>query len=127
MSDEFEATDYIQVQRHKLTLAVTYLEELTGVLVSIIDSNTATVDANVKANTEVLGHEWLLGTVWLQHHLSLQEGTLGSTRVDLLGLSNHDRFIFQEVENSDLADAVVLETAFNNALFEITTETEHLY
>lgn len=108
-------------------LLANVLEELTSVLISVINSNTSAIDANVETDTEILGHERLLGSIWLEHHLSLQEGTLRSTRVDLLGLSDHNGFVFKEVEHSHLANAMVLQATLDNALFEITLESEYLF
>ena len=96
-------------------------------MISIVDSNATTVDSNVKTNTEILRHKWFLRSVRLEDHLSLEESTLWGTRINLLGLSDHNRLIFEEVENGHLTKAVVFQTAFDNTFFEITLESQNLY
>jgi len=49
----------------------TYVEELSGVLVSVGDTDGAAMDSDVAANHEVLGHEGGLA-VALEDHLSLE-------------------------------------------------------
>ena len=63
----------------------------------------------------------------LQHHLALEEDTLRSAAVDLLGLADHNGVIFEVVENDQLADLVVLKTALNDALLEVAVESQNLY
>jgi hypothetical protein len=65
--------------------------------------------------------------ILLQHHLSLEEDALGSATVDFLGFIDGDGVVFEVVEDDDLADAVVLKSAFDNALLEITEKSEDLY
>jgi len=103
------------------------IEKLTSVLISIVDSNATAIDSNIKTNTEVLRQEWLLRSVWLEDHLSLEESTLRGTRINLLRLGDHDRLVFKEIENGNLAKAVVFQTAFDNAFFEITLESQNLF
>jgi hypothetical protein len=39
-------------------MKVTYFKELSSVLICIINADCATMDTNVEANSEVLGHKW---------------------------------------------------------------------
>lgn len=59
--------------------------------------------------------------------MSFEEGALGDSRVHLLGLSDHDRLVFQVVENQGFSNSEVLETALDNALFGVCEEFEDLY
>jgi len=104
----------------------TYVEELSGVLVSVGDTDGAAMDSDVAANHEVLGHEGGLA-VALEDHLSLEEGTLGDASVGLLGLDDHDRLVFEEVVNEDGMNSEIFKSAFDNALFEVTVKAEDLY
>ena len=63
----------------------------------------------------------------LQDHLSLEEDTLRSAAVLLSGLTDHDRVILQVVQDDQLANAVVLEAALNDAFLEVTIKSEDLY
>lgn len=67
-----------------------YLEELSGVVITVVDSNLASIDADVETDVEVLGQEGGLGAVLLENHLALEEGTLEGSTVGLAGLSDHD-------------------------------------
>jgi len=67
----------------------TYIKELSCVLISVIDTDCTSMDANIKTNTEVLRHEWA-HTITFKDHLALKECTLRNTRVHLLGLNNHN-------------------------------------
>lgn len=71
------------------------------------------MDANVEANTEVLGHEGG-HVVTLEHHLALEEGSLGHAGVLDLGFDDHDRFILEEVVDEHFVVTVVLKTRFDN-------------
>ena len=62
----------------------------------------------------------------LENDLAFQESALWNARVDLLGLSDHDRLVFQVVEDGHLPDAIVLETALDDMLLEVTIEAEDL-
>ena len=86
----------------------TYNHELSGVLISIVDSENATIDGNIKANREVGRHEGLLRAIALEDHVSLKEGTLGHSTVLLLRLSDHDGLVFKVVEDHSLSDSEVL-------------------
>jgi hypothetical protein len=92
-------------------------------LITVVDSDSAAKDAYVKANSEVSGQQWGAGTVLLQHHLTLEENSLGCATVDLLGLTDHDCMIFQVVEHNQLPDSVILQPALHDALLEITEKS----
>ena len=62
----------------------------------------------------------------LENDLAFQESALWNARVDLLGLSDHDRLVFQVVEDCHLPDAIVLEAALDDMLLEVTIEAEDL-
>lgn len=66
-----------------------FLKEFPSVLITVGNADCASVDSHIEADTEVLGHEWTL-SISLQHHLAVEEGTLGHTRVDLFGLNHED-------------------------------------
>lgn len=83
------------------------------------------MDSNVEADAEVLRHEGG-HVVALEHHLALEESTLGDTGVLNLRLDNHDRLVLEEVVDEHLVHSVVFETSFNDALFEVTVEAENL-
>jgi len=100
------------------------LIERTSVLITVKDANAAAIDLRVCANLEVVWHE--RASVSLQDDLTLEESTLGDTRVDLFGLSEHDGLVFQVVEDGDFSVSGVLETAFDNVLFEVTEESQDL-
>jgi hypothetical protein len=102
----------------------TYSVEGSGVVIAVVDANLTTVDASVAADAEVVWHERV--AVGLQKHVTLEEGTLGRSGVDLLGLTNHDRLVFQVVEDGDLPELMVLKTALDDVLFEVTVESQHL-
>jgi len=93
--------------------------ELSSVIISIVDSEDASVDSHIAANGEVVRHEGLLRAITLQDHVSIEEGALGDSRVHLLGLSDHDRLVFKVVENHGFSNSVVLKTALDNALFGV--------
>jgi len=88
----------------------TYLEELAGVLVSIVQSNASSADLMVLTDSEVLRLEGHLGTVLFDNHLSLQESTLGSSRVNNLGFSDHNGPVFEEVVEDELANSEIFKS-----------------
>lgn len=85
---------------------MTYFIELASVVIGVVNTNLTAEDSCITADREVVWHEG--APVGLQHDLALEEGTLWRTRVDLLGLSDHDRFVFQVVEDCHLPDLEVL-------------------
>ena len=66
----------------------TYLEELASVIITRVESEYATVNCNIGTNTKVSWHEWGSRIVALEHHLSLEEGTLWDSSVHRLWLSD---------------------------------------
>lgn len=101
-------------------------EESSSVFVAVVNSNLASVNANIATDAEVLRHEGGLRTVLLEDHLTVEESTLESSTVGLTGLSDHDGFVFQEVEDNESANSMVFKTAFNNTLLEVTKKSEDL-
>lgn len=106
-----------------MTFRITYREELSSIVVTVIYAHDSAEDCNVSANAEVSGQEWLLGSVNLDDHLALEEGTLWLTSVRDLWLCDHDRLVFEEVKDGHFANPVVLEATFNNALLEVGVES----
>jgi hypothetical protein len=104
----------------------TYIEELSCVLVSISNADSAAVDSNITTNHEVLGHKGG-HAVTFQDHLAVEESTLGNTRVALLGLDDHDRLIFEEVIDENVMNSEIFKSALNDALFEEAVKAEDLY
>jgi len=116
--------DFRNIKFHRWPLlfeieGFTYHHELSSVIISIVDSEDASVDSHIAANGEVVRHEGLLRAITLQDHVSIEEGALGDSRVHLLGLSDHDRLVFKVVENHGFSNSVVLKTALDNALFGV--------
>ena len=108
-------------------MLVTYLEELSCVLITVVDANATAENANIEANSEVTREHRKTRAVLLEDHLSLEENALRSTTVFLSWLTDHDRVVVQVVENGQLADAIVLKAALNDALLEVTIKSEDLY
>ena len=71
----------------------TYLIELSCVFVAVVNSNSSTINGDVLANTEVGGHVWTLRAVAFEDHLSLEESSLGASRVLLTGFTDHDGLV----------------------------------
>jgi len=105
----------------------TFHEEFSSVVIAVVDAEDAAVDSDVKSNSEVVGHEGLLGAVTLEDHVAVKERSLGNTRVHLLGLGDHDGLVFQVVEDDGLADSVVFKSAFNDTLFGVCVESQYLF
>ena len=83
------------------------------------------MNSNVEADTEVLRHEGS-HAVAAEHHLALEESTLGHAGVLFLGLDDHDGLVLKEVVDHNLVDAHVLESAFHNRLLKEAVEAENL-
>lgn len=98
--------------------------EFASVLVTVIDADLTTVDSSVAADREVIWHEWL--AIGLQDDVSLEECALRCTTVDLLRLSDHDGLVLEVIEDGDFPDAIVLQAALDNMLFEVTEESQDL-
>jgi len=101
-------------------------EELSRVIITIVNAELTSIDADVAAYGEILRHERLLGSVTLENHMSLKESALRNSTVGLLGLGDHDRLILKIVENGGFADSEVFEAAFNNALFGVGVKSQDL-
>lgn len=86
----------------------------------------AAVNADVKADAEVIGTEGSVRAVLLQSHLAFEEGTLWRAAVDLFGLGDHDRIIFEEIEDHDKSESMVFKTALDNAFFKVCIKSQHL-
>jgi len=104
-------------------IACTYMEELPSVVIAVIESDLSAEDADINANSEVVWHKGRLGAVLLENHLAFEESSLRGSRVDYLWLCNHDRLVFEVVEDCHFANSVVLESALNNAFLEVTVES----
>ena len=106
-----------------MTFRITYSEELSSIVVTVINAHDSAENGDVGANAEVSGQEWLLGAVLLDDHLALEEGTLWLSSVRDLRLSDHDRLVFEVVEDGHFANPEVLEATFDNALLEVGVES----
>jgi len=98
-------------------------EELSSIVVTVVNAHDSAEDRDVSADAEVLGEEWFLGAVLLDDHLALEEGTLWLSSVRDLRLGDHDRLVFEEVIDGHFANPVVLEATFDNALLEVGVES----
>ena len=106
-----------------MTFRITYSEELSSIVVTVINAHDSAENGDVGANAEVSGQEWLLGAVLLDDHLALEEGTLWLSSVRNLRLGNHERLVFKVIEDGHFANSVVLEATFDNALLEVGVES----
>ena len=104
-------------------MRITYSKELSSIVVTVVNAHNSTENRDVGANAEVLGQEWLLRAVLLDDHLALEEGALWLSGVLNLWLSDHDRLVFEVVEDGHFANPVVLEATFDNALLEVGVES----
>ena len=68
----------------------TYHEIFSGVLITIINSNCSTAYSNVETDFEISWLEWHAGAILLDDQLSVEEVSLRSSRVDHLGLGDHN-------------------------------------
>ena len=93
-------------------------------MITVVDADLPSVNASVASDREIIWH--ISVTVVLENNLAFQESSLWDARVDLLGLSDHDRLVLKIVEDGDLSDAEVLKAAFHNVLFEEAVESKHL-
>jgi hypothetical protein len=73
-----------------IMLIFTYFKELSCVIVAVVDTDAATKDADIEANSEISWKHWEARAVLLKDHLSLKENTLWSTAVYLLWLTDHN-------------------------------------
>ena len=58
--------------------------------------------------------------------MTLEEGTLRRSRVDLPRLTNHDCLVFEVVIDCDFSILGDLKTTFNDVLPEVTVESQDL-
>ena len=93
-------------------------------MITVVDADLPSVNASVASDREIIWH--ISVTVVLENNLAFQESSLWDARVDLLGLSDHDRLVFQVVVDGHLPDAIVLEAALDDMLLEVTIEAEDL-
>lgn len=91
-----------------------------------MDSDASASNSNVHSDVKVLGKKRKARAVLLQNHLPLEEDTLGSARVHLLRFVQHDRVVLQVVVDHQVSDSEILQSALNNAFFEVSEEAENL-
>ena len=103
---------------------MTYSVEFARVVITVENADYATENLRIGANGEVVWHEG--EAIRLEDDLAFEESTLGHASVSLLGLRNHDRLVLQVVEDGHLSDTVVLKTALNDGLLEVTVESQDL-
>jgi len=108
-----------------VTVILTYIEERASVLIAIGNADSAAVNANVKANTEVLRHEGS-HAIATEDHLALEEGSLGHAGVLFLGLNDHDGLVLEEVVDHDLVDAHVFHSALHHGFLKVAVEAQDL-
>ena len=77
-----------------VTSLITYFIELSCVVITVINTDLSSINADIDTNAEVLWHEWALRTILLQDHLSLEESTLWCAGIHDLWFCQHDRFVF---------------------------------
>ena len=93
-------------------------------MITVVDADLSSINASVTSDREVIWH--ISVTVLPENDLAFQESSLRDARVDLLGLSDHDRLVFQVVVDGHLPDAIILEAALDDVLLEVTIEAEDL-
>ena len=117
----------IKIKHRQKWWLLTYNKEFSGVLITIVDSNGSSTDADIKSDLEVQWLEWHIWTVLLNDYLSLQETALWSSWVDLFWLTNQDWSIFEEIVNNEFSNSIVFKSWLYNWFFEISEKAEHLY
>ena len=68
----------------------TDIEELSGVLISIINADSSAEDANIKTDAEISWQERSARAILFEDHLSFQEDALRSAGVDFLWFVDHE-------------------------------------
>lgn len=101
-------------------------EKLAGVFITIVDADATAVNANIKAYSEILRHEWR-HTIGFNNLMALKEGAHGHASVNNLGLGHQNAFVFKEVVHIQVMDAMVLNAILHDGLFKITIEAQHLF
>ena len=91
-------------------------------MITIGKADHASIDADVSSDLEVFRHEGVSRVGFVEADMSSEEGSLRNSTVLLLGLNEHDGFVFQVVINGQFSDSVVLIWVLNNWLLEITVE-----
>ena len=124
--DVFKPFRKLHCQLQLLQEDFTYHEELSRVLITVVNAELTSIDADVATNGEVLRHEGLLGSVTLENHVSLKESALRNSTIGLLGLGDHDRLILKIVENCHLSNSVVFVWILDYWFLEVSTEGKHL-
>ena len=107
--------------------AFTYCEEFSSILITIVDSNGSSTDSDVETNLEVQWLEWHIWSVLLNDYLSLEEGTLWGSRVDLFWLGDQDWSVLKEIVYNEFPNSVVFKSGLYNWFFEISEKAENLY
>lgn len=82
-------------------------EEFSGVGITVSHSDRSAADSDIEADSEVGWLEWHGGAVLLDDHLSVEEGSLWGSTVGLLWLGDHDRSVFEEVENNEFSNSEI--------------------
>ena len=100
--------------------------EVSCETVTVVNSELAAIDADVKSDAKVLGHKRSIRTILLEGHLSLKEGSLWGATVDLLWFSDHYGFVLEEVEKRAESESKVFQTAFNDTFFKVSEKSKHL-
>ena len=109
-----------------VSILITYIIELSCIVIAVVDTDLSSVNSNINSDTEIGWHERTLRAVLLEDHLSLKECSLWGTRVSDLRFSEHDRLVFQEVEDRYLSDSIILKSALNNTFLEVAVESQDL-
>lgn len=100
-------------------------KELAGVIISVINADSASINTNIEADAEIARHEWG-HTVRLEDHMSIEECTHGHASVRLFGLNDQNTLVLQEVVNNQVVNTMVLNTILNNGFFKVTVEAKYL-
>ena len=106
-------------------IIVTYLEELAGVIITVVDADRAAINTDIEADAEISRHEWR-HSVWLKNHVSFHESAHGHAGVGLFGFDNENALVLQEVVQNQVVDTMILNAIFNDGFLEVTVEAEHL-
>ena len=109
-----------------VSILITYIIELSCIVIAVVDTDLSSVNSNINSDTKIGWHERTLRAVLLEDHLSLKECSLWGTRVSDLRFSEHNRLVFQEVEDRYLSDSIILKSALNNTFLEVAVESQDL-
>jgi len=75
-------------------------EKFSGILISVIDSNSSSANSDIESYAEIFWLEWHFWAVLLQNHLPVKECSLWSSTVDHFWFCDENWSIFKEVENA---------------------------